>query len=158
MARCKRHPGIETGLSCGKCGEPICPKCMVQTPVGGRCPACAKLTRVPTYNVSKKYYLRAIAAGVGLAIAGGIVWGFLQILIFSFFFNILIAAAIGYGIGEGISRSVNRKCGTGLMVIGGAVVVLSYSIGAFTFWGWHFALFDIIAVAAGVFVCAARLR
>ncbi len=38
----------------------------------------------------------------------------------------MIGAAVGYGIGEGISLSVNRKCGTGLAVIGGLAVVLSY--------------------------------
>ena len=158
MAQCKRHPGIETGLSCGKCGDPICPKCMVQTPVGGRCPACAKLTRVPTYQVSPKYYLRAVGAGLGLAIVGGVIWGFLQMVIFSFFFNFLIAAAVGYGVGEGISLAVNRKCGKGLVIIGGLTVVLAYLIGAFTFWGWHFSPFDIIAVIIGIFVSVARLR
>jgi hypothetical protein len=158
MAKCKRHPDIETGLTCNKCGDAICPKCLVQTPVGSRCPSCAKLSRVPTYRISKLYYLRAIGAAIGLAIAGGIAWGFLQTIIFSSFFNILIAGAIGYGVGEGISLSVNRKSGTGLAVIGGITVVLSFLISAFTFWGLQFSPYDIIAVVVGVFVSAARLR
>ncbi len=158
MARCKRHPEIETNLSCAKCGEPICPRCMVQTPVGARCPSCARLSRVPTYRVSGIYYLRAIGAGLGLAVIGGLLWGFLRALIPFFYLNLIIGGALGYGIGEGISLSVNRKRGTGLMVIGGLTVVLSYLVSAFTFWSWNFNFVDIIAVIIGIFVSVARLR
>jgi hypothetical protein len=155
---CKRHPKVETGLSCGKCGDPICPRCMVQTPVGIRCPSCARLSRVPTYQVSKAYYLRAIGAGLGIAVVCGLVWGFLQTVIPYFYLNLLIAAGAGYAIGEIIGLSVNRKAGTGLAVIGSLAVVLAYAIGAFTFWGWYFHLFDILAVAVGIIVSVVRLR
>lgn len=39
---CYRHPNRETGVSCSSCGRPICPECMTPTPVGMRCPECAK--------------------------------------------------------------------------------------------------------------------
>ena len=42
MATCYRHPSRETGVSCSNCGRPICPDCMTTTPVGTRCPGCAK--------------------------------------------------------------------------------------------------------------------
>lgn len=42
MATCYRHPGRETGVSCSNCDRPICPDCMTSTPVGMRCPECAK--------------------------------------------------------------------------------------------------------------------
>jgi membrane associated rhomboid family serine protease len=42
MATCYRHPSRETGVSCSSCGRPICPDCMTTTPVGMRCPECAK--------------------------------------------------------------------------------------------------------------------
>jgi membrane associated rhomboid family serine protease len=42
MATCYRHPDRETGVSCANCGRPICPDCMTTTPVGMRCPECAK--------------------------------------------------------------------------------------------------------------------
>ena len=42
MAVCYRHPGRETGVSCSNCGRPICPDCMTSTPVGMRCPECAR--------------------------------------------------------------------------------------------------------------------
>src|SRR3712207_3265977 len=42
MATCYRHPSVETGVSCSSCGRPICTECMTPTPVGMRCPECAK--------------------------------------------------------------------------------------------------------------------
>jgi membrane associated rhomboid family serine protease len=49
MATCYRHPGRETGVSCSNCGRPICPDCMTPTPVGMRCPECAReKTKVKT--------------------------------------------------------------------------------------------------------------
>lgn len=42
MATCYRHPDRETGVSCSNCGRPICPDCMTPTPVGMRCPECAR--------------------------------------------------------------------------------------------------------------------
>ena len=132
MAQCKGHPKTETNLFCGKCGDPICPKCRVQTPVGARCPTCARLSRVPTYQVSGKYYLRAIGAALG--------------------------PAAGFAIGEGITFSVNRKAGLKLAVIGGIAVVCAYLIATFTFRPGHFSLIDILAVALGIFVSVSRLR
>lgn len=41
---CYRHPKRETGVSCSNCGRPICPECMTSTPVGMRCPECARQT------------------------------------------------------------------------------------------------------------------
>jgi membrane associated rhomboid family serine protease len=49
MAVCYRHPSRETGVACSSCGRPICPDCMTPTPVGMRCPECARdRTRVKT--------------------------------------------------------------------------------------------------------------
>ena len=42
MQTCYRHPSVDTGVSCSSCGRPICTDCMTATPVGLRCPECAK--------------------------------------------------------------------------------------------------------------------
>jgi membrane associated rhomboid family serine protease len=55
MATCYRHPNRETGVSCSNCGNPICPDCMTPTPVGMRCPNCAK-------QRTKTHTLRSVAA------------------------------------------------------------------------------------------------
>jgi membrane associated rhomboid family serine protease len=50
MPTCYRHPRRETGVSCSNCGNPICPDCMTPTPVGMRCPDCAR-QRTPVRTV-----------------------------------------------------------------------------------------------------------
>jgi hypothetical protein len=42
---CANHPGVQTRLTCSNCGTPICPRCMVSTAVGQKCPDCARQTR-----------------------------------------------------------------------------------------------------------------
>lgn len=42
MDTCYRHPSRETGVSCSRCGNPICPDCMTASPVGMRCPDCSR--------------------------------------------------------------------------------------------------------------------
>jgi len=80
MATCYRHPDRETGVSCSNCGRPICPDCMTPTPVGMRCPECARdRTRVtrgavaPThYDAPATYVLIALNVAAYLVeIAGG---------------------------------------------------------------------------------------
>jgi membrane associated rhomboid family serine protease len=43
--RCYRHPDVETGVHCTRCGRPICPQCMIPAPVGHHCPECVAEAR-----------------------------------------------------------------------------------------------------------------
>ena len=159
--KCAYHPDVETNLRCGKCEKPICPKCMVQTPVGARCPDCAHSNKVPTYRVSRRYCLVAVGAVVGMAIVCGLAWGAIEWAVPLLSLNLLLAPGAGYVISEVVSRSVNLKRGTGLAVVGGMAVALSYAITLF-FPGvspsGFFILYHIIAVALGIFVAVSRLR
>jgi membrane associated rhomboid family serine protease len=73
MATCYRHPTRETGVSCSSCGRAICPDCMTPTPVGMRCPECAReRTSVRTMGSLQKepvvtYALIAICVVVWVA-------------------------------------------------------------------------------------------
>ena len=80
MEVCYRHPNRETGVRCSNCGRPICPDCMTSTPVGMRCPECARRgsTRVRTMRSvsdepSLTYILIGInvLAGIGSLLGGG---------------------------------------------------------------------------------------
>lgn len=42
ITTCYRHRDRRAGVSCQRCGRPICPDCMVQASVGFHCPECTK--------------------------------------------------------------------------------------------------------------------
>ena len=164
--RCATHPNVETSLRCGKCDKPICPRCMVMTPVGARCRECANAKKLPTFQLSGKNYLVAGLVALGMGIGVGIVWGLVELLFRTYFFGIIFAAGAGWLIGEVVSRSVNRKRGTWLSIIGGLAVLLAYGI-VFAVEGNRFGVlnlsiyrvaFSFIFAGIGVFVAVNRLR
>jgi hypothetical protein len=169
--RCAYHPEVETNLRCGKCDKPICPRCMVQTPVGARCPDCAKLYKLPTYRVSTRYYLVAAGTALGMALVCGAAWGAIEWITPFFSLNLLLAPGAGFAIGEVASLSVNRKRGTGLAIVGGIALAISYTVslwfasllsGISFYQALPLAPFDtiyhLIALGFGIFIAVTRLR
>lgn len=160
--KCAAHPDIETSLKCGKCGIPICPKCMVQTPVGARCPECADVRKLPTFSVSGSYYLRGAGAALGMGVVTGLAWGAIDSVMPYFYLGLILAAAVGYAIAEVVSLSVNRKRGLWLAVFGSAAVVISYLVNIFTFGGLPYGalriIIDLLAIGIGISVVVGRLR
>ena len=158
--RCARHPDVETDLKCGKCEQPICPKCAVQTPVGLRCPKCAALRKLPVFEVSTIFYVRAIAAGLAVATILGAIWPFIPLSGFLLFF---IALVIGYLIGEAVSLAVNRKRGPGLQIIAGISVIVSYVVRSLIELPHNFLhtfadVYGLIALVLGIIVAVGLLR
>ncbi len=115
-------------LRCGKCGQPICTECAVRHPVGLRCPQCAKLKKVPVYDVPGTYYLRALVAGTGVSLLCAVVAEILPLFVPVMFLSFLLAMGAGAIIGEAISRAADCKRGRGLQIVA-AVSVLVGSIG-----------------------------
>jgi hypothetical protein len=131
---------------------------MVETPVGARCPDCARLYRLPTFQVSGRYLLIAGGTGLGMAAVCGLIWGLIGSFLGFPYLNILLGAGAGYAISEVISLSVNRKRGTRLAIIAGLAVAISYLVSIFSLWGADFRLFDLLAIAVGIFIAVSRLR
>jgi hypothetical protein len=118
---------VETGLACGRCETPICPRCAVFTDVGARCPDCAPRRTLPQFEIGPLVLGRAVfAAVVAGALLGG-AWGLLLPGGFGFFM-IFLGIGIGYGVGESVSWITNRKSGTALQVVAALGVVLAYLV------------------------------
>jgi hypothetical protein len=126
--QCATHPSVETELACGKCGKPICPRCLVYTPVGARCRDCANLRRLPQYNISAQYLARAAVASAIAGAALGALWGFLLPWGIGLYFGLVVGLGLGYLIGEAVSIAANRKSGTQLQVIAALGVILAFVI------------------------------
>ncbi|MBI2855650.1 MAG: hypothetical protein HYX93_02250 [Chloroflexi bacterium] len=159
---CTRHPDVETRLQCSRCGTNICPRCLVHTPVGARCPDCAQLRRLPIFELDATSYMKALGAGVVLAGVLGALWGLLFIELFRIpFLPWLVTIGIGYLTGEGISVAVNRKRGRSLQYIAGGCMVLSYVVaGVVSPLVFVFTFPDILFIAVlviAIFVAAGRV-
>jgi hypothetical protein len=163
--QCATHPDVETELGCGKCGKPICARCLVHGPVGARCRECANIRRLPAYNVSSGVLVRGAGAALSGGAALGIAWWLFNPLSY-FFFGILVGLAVGYAAGELVSLSTNRRSGPPLQVLAGGAVVVAYLVRVallFVISDWVFDdlrvdLAGLIALAAGILIAAGRVR
>lgn len=126
--QCARHPNIETELTCGRCGTPICPRCVVFTDVGARCPTCAPARKLPQFEIGPLYLLRGAAAALAAGAGLGAVWGILLPGSLFFFALLLIGALVGYLIAEAVSAATNRKSGTPLQIAAVAGVIAAYLV------------------------------
>jgi hypothetical protein len=86
---CYRHPEIETGLRCNKCGNFICTKCAKRTPVGFRCPDCIREQEDKYYTGGNLDYVIAAVVALPLSLVAG--WAFTFILGGFGFFTLIIA-------------------------------------------------------------------
>jgi hypothetical protein len=120
-AVCYRHPSRETAVSCSNCERPICPDCMVYSPVGIKCPDCARQPRSALVRLRPQRAARAIAVAVGLGALMGVGIVFLQSV--GLFFALILGWLIGIGMGEAVLTASGRfrSPTTGWIAVGGSV-------------------------------------
>jgi hypothetical protein len=148
MPRCSFHPDVDTEMSCAECGRPICPKDMVLTPVGYKCPVCAKPEKSQYTYVKPKQLLAAIvisaAVGIGgaflmAAITGRGLFGF----ILAYGWGLLTAEAARRGSGGHRGREMTIVAGSALVIGGLAahmnlllVVIAVFGAASTLAWSW----------------------
>ena len=155
MVYCKRHKDVETSVSCARCGDPICPSCMVHAPVGVRCLDCARAKPLPTFDVSTPFLLRAVGAGLAVSILGaaiiiGVVWFFPIAYV-----PAILIGALGYGIGEAVSLATNRKRGIRLKLVSGLCMLLGFTVITWAT-GVTLAPINLIASAVGFYLAISK--
>ncbi len=122
--RCASHPNTETYLRCAQCQTPICPRCLVMTPVGAKCRACARARPLPTFQVSAlNVVLATIAMLISSIVLGAI--GSIALRVVPLFV-MLFPLALGFAVGEIVSLATNRKRHLILRIIAGVGVALGY--------------------------------
>jgi hypothetical protein len=120
MPECSFHPGVETGVSCTECGRYICPKDMVETPVGYKCPICAKPAASQYRVVKPGQLVRSIVVGGAAGIGLGVVLAFLPFGFFS-----------GFIWGIGTAEAARRASGGHREWAVGVVAIVAIVLGGF---------------------------
>lgn len=157
IVACPRHPDVETALRCSRCGTPICPRCLVQTPVGARCRDCARITKSPIYTVTAgRFALGAATALVGGVIMG-LIWGVILLPFSVGFWSIFIGIGLGYVFTKAMDMATNRKRGPVIVSLASAGIVIAWAM-QFLFVGSQIVLYDLVAVGIGVYMAYYNLR
>lgn len=169
---CPRHPSTQTNLRCGRCGQLICPRCMVNSPVGARCPDCARIGRPTIMDAGASDLGRATVAALGVGLLGGIAVALIVRLLveipFPPFLGQLVVAIImlgsGVPVGESIRRAANRSMDNRVRMLAGLAVFILYVtavlisnvLGAAA--GATLNLFAYIGLAMGIWTAMNRVR
>jgi len=159
--QCARHPKVETGLACGRCATTICPKCMVMTDVGARCPDCAPRRRLPQFEVGPLFLMRGVAAAIAAGAALGLAWGLILPGDYGIIFAVIVGFGLGYGIGETVSLATNRKLAPTLQVTAAFGVMLAYVVRSLVWSGEVLPsddLYGYLVVTIAMIVAVGRLR
>lgn len=118
---CVNHPKTETLLRCNKCGNPVCIKCVVRTPVGYRCKTCMNLQQAGYYNATLLDYV--IVAVVGLI--ASLIGGTIALLLGGFWFIAIFYGPLAGGvIAEVIRWAIQRRRAKYIWLVACATVVL----------------------------------
>ena len=152
---CVNHPQTATSLRCNRCGNPICVKCAVRTPVGYRCKSCVKGQQAAFYTAVPSDYVIAAIITLPLAAIGQFIGPML------WFFALFAGPIAGGVIADLVWRATGKRRGqyTWLVVavalIVGAAPAVAWTVftsGLFALL-WH-GVYLFLAVGAAI----ARLR
>ncbi len=129
---CQRHPSVESELRCGRCETLICPRCLVYTPAGTRCPDCAKLRRPPMYEFAPRDYVITGAVTLGLGLGLGVIGAFLLPVGLRGFLFLSLAifggSALGGGVAEVLQRATRYKRGPVMQAAAAGTLVLAAAV------------------------------
>lgn len=160
VVQCPRDPEVETALRCSRCETPICPKCLVQSPVGARCRDCARVMKNPLYKLSGGQLARAVAAAVVGGFVMGVVWLF---LLFAFgglglFFSIFIGLGLSWAFTKAMDWATRRKRGPVVITLAITGMLLAWAPQLVLLEHFQVAASGLVAVALGAYLAYQNLK
>lgn len=153
---CPRDPQVETALRCSRCETPICPRCLIHSPVGARCKDCARVMRSPIYTLNLAGYARAAAAATIGGLVIGAVWAAVLVPFQFGFLSIFLGVGLGFAFTRVLDFATGKKRGPAVVAFAIAGIALAWSIQLF-FVPFGLAKFGIIAVGVGAYLAYQRL-
>jgi len=114
MFHLAEHSCGDCALRCIDCNAQICPKCLVECPVGNRCKNCAKRFTSHVLQIDFWVVLRSFIA----AFVAGLLFAFLQALFpLGGFYMLTLGYLFGCLVGNIIFKIAGRKLGSKIAVI-----------------------------------------
>jgi hypothetical protein len=157
IVACPRDPAIQTALRCSRCEMPICPKCLVQTPVGARCRDCARIKRSPVYTLSGAQVARAAAAAAIGGVVMGLIWGLVLRPFSVGFLSIFLGAGLGYVFTRALDFATSRKRGPVVVWFAVCGILIAWGV-QFLFIDPRIAMYGLVAAGVGIYFAYQNLR
>ena len=133
---CKRHPSVETRLFCAECGDPICPRCAVPTPVGQKCPSCARVPKTARVRGKPDQIAKGVGAGVAAAVLGGAaLWLIYRRLGFATW---ILSGLVGYGIARAVLFGSEGNRATVFRATAMVLALVAVAAGWVLSYGWGY--------------------
>jgi hypothetical protein len=150
MPECAFHKGVETNVRCPDCDRYICPKDMVDTPVGYKCRECGISRRPLLGGVKPRQYATAAAAALGAGVALGLVLAFVPFMPF------WLSIIGGIGVAEATRRGAGGHRTWEFALI--AAVAALLGVGAAGLAGGHLSIMPLVVspIAAAVYLAGNR--
>lgn len=104
---CYKHPNKETRLKCTDCGKYICSSCVIQAPVGQKCPDCVASKTTHLEKITTPQLIKAIIVGVLTATVLGYFWQNYGYGII----GLILAYLIGFCVCWAIKKTIGIKIG-----------------------------------------------
>jgi hypothetical protein len=147
---CVNHPNVETGLRCNKCGDPICVRCAVRTPVGYRCQKCIREQQAVFYTGLSVDYIVAAVVSLPVAVVGAYLTSFV-----GFFIAFFVSPVAGALVADLAWRAVGRRRSRYLwVVVCGAIVVATLGVALYQA-GAIVTSADLLRLDLGIYVVMA---
>jgi hypothetical protein len=115
---CIDHPHRETVLRCNRCAAPVCPDCVVRTPVGFRCKKCVQAQQSGFYTARWYDWIIAAVISFVLSIPAAVVSALL-----GWWFSLIISPFVGSLIGGAVHWATGRRRGRNTWWIVAACIV-----------------------------------
>jgi hypothetical protein len=147
---CVNHPNIETGLRCNRCGDPICARCAVRTPVGYRCEKCVREQQAIFYTGLPVDYIIAAVVSLPVGAVGAYIASYLGL-----FFSFFVSPVAGALVADLAWRAVGRRRSRYLwLVVCGAILVATLGVALYQA-GATFTSADLLRLDLGIYVVMA---
>lgn len=145
---CINHPDRATLVRCSNCESPICPKCMVLTPVGQKCLVCGRVEfkgpgSARRYGAGVAGLLTAAILQVAVLLLQLGILAFVAPLIIGYVTGWVVRRLVGGGSAAGSAAAIATGCGMamGLLFLGaplrfllGFGFLLQAAIAAYVAW------------------------
>ena len=169
---CLRDPEVASNLRCGRCDDLICPQCMVQSPVGARCPDCATIGQSPIFRSTPIELTSAIAVSFGGAFVFGIIYAVMVWVLWELplgfpIGNVAAAFVIAFGgapVGSFVRRAGKNKLDARLRIVAAFTMFVIWIVGftvASMLGVWNGVFLNVVAyigLGIGIYVAMNKVR